>query len=221
MAAQDRGYTSSYKCHGCIQCIHNQMKGIDDIEAIPKSWIKLNRNPYPLLISFACILCVAWIGTSIIGFASSSAEGYRLFIITSILTYTIFAIVFGILTDRLEWINQEVEGVLPRIIDDITFKGYEAVLLDSYTGIVKKCVYQCHHARELKWTKRHIMDSWDEFWAAGLGCFILGAYVIGGSIYVYNNEVEVVEEEKLMKSNAPAEVPVKEDLSEPANHSES
>lgn len=64
------------------------------------------------------------------------------------------------------------------------------------------------------------MDSWDEFWAAGLGCFILGAYAIGGSIYVYNSETEAAEEEKPMKSNTPAEVPVKENLSEPVNQSE-
>jgi len=44
---------------------------------------------------------------------------------------------------------------------------------------------------EYSWLLKNIMNSWDMFWASSLACFLLGAYAIVGSIYVYNAESDI------------------------------
>jgi hypothetical protein len=90
-AARDKNYGDSYRrCHGCIQFIHEQIKdyptvleetehpstNYDSFKA--KTWLRVFRDPYSILISFACILCVAWLLTGFIGLTSNNSSGYRL-----------------------------------------------------------------------------------------------------------------------------------------------
>eukprot|EP00826_Nyctotherus_ovalis_P065202 TRINITY_DN9580_c0_g2_i10.p1 TRINITY_DN9580_c0_g2~~TRINITY_DN9580_c0_g2_i10.p1 ORF type:complete len:266 (-),score=32.09 TRINITY_DN9580_c0_g2_i10:165-962(-) len=233
LVARDKSYgDSSRRCHGCVQYIHEQIKNYPDSlrnldpndpdTTIPdegKSWLRGFRNPYPILISFACILCVLWMVTGFIGLTSKSTSEYIIFVMLAGLSYVIFAIVFGILVDRFDHINYSVDTYahayaieVPDIasmkqehytIDNIfvmgclqwCYKG-EANLIKDYM-LPNVGVYEADIGNNLvelgkyvqrSWLLKHIMDSWDIFWGSSLACFLLGAYVIAGSIYTYNTE---------------------------------
>ena len=125
----------------------------------------------------------------------------------SVLTFTIFAIVFGIILDQMEHINR----IINRFVNFGNYRqnnlgdreNIESLTFDEC--ITENCVYWCYTKVEYQsdeyqqlskeeWTRRHIMDSWDQFWSASLICFILGAYAIAGSVYAYNTSEEITKE---------------------------
>ena len=59
------------------------------------------------------------------------------------------------------------------------------LLIDKMT-FVKDCEGHCTTSND--WYIKHKDDSYQEFWGASLACFLLGAYTIIGSVYVYNTE---------------------------------
>ena len=121
----------------------------------------------------------------------------------------IFAIVFGILTDKIENINILAEEIVNQDINQAyfdTLSTHPPPAPEKYRDIVLKCLHSCHYENRLDWTRKHMMDSWEEFWGASLVCFILGAYAIAGSIYVYNNEPSnLPEDEKPIQNDAPVQ----------------
>ena len=74
LASQDRGYGKKKKCRGCMRYIHTNIPD----SGLPKNWTRTNRNPYPLLITFACILFLAWTAVGGIGYTAKDIQGYRL-----------------------------------------------------------------------------------------------------------------------------------------------
>lgn len=120
--------------------------------------------------------------------------------IMGIITFMIFAIVFGILVDKYEHILEVINNKITFDNTDVTSEDKCSVgLLDGFIDecIVEQCVNWCYYLSgdqesigllaKQKWTRRHITDSWDQFWGGSLACFLLGGYVIGASVYVYNN----------------------------------
>ena len=116
----------------------------------------------------------------------------------SIVTYVLFGVAFGILVDKIEHILEVINTKITFTDVDVISANYEAPFYDEY--LVRRCINWCHYfdinsqaiegqgiEAKKKWTKQHIMDSWDEFWGGSLAAFLLGAYVIGCSIYIYNN----------------------------------
>ena len=92
-AANDRGYGSNKSCHGCIWYINDILKELNDLTILdycgsyinehdghPKNWLKAFRNPYPLLISFACILFLCWAATGALGFIAKDSSSCKLVI---------------------------------------------------------------------------------------------------------------------------------------------
>jgi len=159
IAAHDRGEPDGdvHKCNGCIWYTHdNLMQGSGDMN----TWRRGNRDPYPILIAFGCVLFVFWLISGIVGCASSTTSGYRWYIILSVLSYTIFAVIFAIIVDKLKFVD------------------YSASTCSS------------HCQNNANWFDNHFKDSVQEFWGASLACFILGAYIIAGAVYLYNNPEE-------------------------------
>jgi len=74
IAANDKGEQdgSLYKCRGCLWYHHDYIVN----QFGDQDWKRGNRDPYPLLIAFGCILFVCWLVTGIIGLATSG-DGYK------------------------------------------------------------------------------------------------------------------------------------------------
>ena len=89
-AANDRGYGNTKFCHGCIWYTNDILKEYKNEELgtycrwnepefdPPKKFLKYARNPYPLLISFGCILFVFWAATGAIGLVANDTGGCKL-----------------------------------------------------------------------------------------------------------------------------------------------
>jgi len=109
--------------------------------------------------------------------------------IMAVVTFMVFSIVFAVLVDKFEHILEVINTKIT--FDRIDFTSdINPIFVDD--AIVEKCIDWCYslpgsyEAKE-KWIRRHIIDSWDQFWGGSLACFLLEAYVVGASIYVYNN----------------------------------
>eukprot|EP00826_Nyctotherus_ovalis_P005704 TRINITY_DN11297_c0_g8_i1.p4 TRINITY_DN11297_c0_g8~~TRINITY_DN11297_c0_g8_i1.p4 ORF type:complete len:116 (+),score=16.98 TRINITY_DN11297_c0_g8_i1:439-786(+) len=111
---------------------------------------------------------------------------------SSIGTFALFSIIFGILVARIEQINYRIMIFTSKGLAPIQPFGP----INTFDGLIMKCVYECHYEHEEKWTRRHIMGSWECFWSSSLICFILSAYTIAGSLYVYNTEPDTESEAK-------------------------
>ena len=121
---------------------------------------------------------------------------------SSILVFVIFSIIFGILVDRFEFINYEILNVVKHTAED---KPTQKSQIKSIEDLVNNCLVDCKGDGEGDWKgwfKKHIMESWELFWSCSLMCFLLGAYSIGGSIYVYNNEEDEKPLSVLKKENS-------------------
>ncbi len=81
------------------------------------------------------------------------------------ISYTIFVIIFAIITDRLRFVTKA------------------------------ECAMHCNNVNN-HWFDEHFNDSKAQFWGSSLACFILGAWVVIGSIYQYNNPEGVEANEK-------------------------
>ena len=79
--------TRKEKCYGCIKKINKIIKG-DQVNN--QRWLKSHRDPYPLLISFAIILCAGWGAVGVLGIISNNSGGYRLVIYLNVLVCDVF-----------------------------------------------------------------------------------------------------------------------------------
>lgn len=70
-----------------------------------------------------------------------------------------------------------------------------AIIADRLRFVTKaECTMHCKND-DYNWFDEHYNDSKAQFWGCSLVCFILGAYTIIGSVYLYNT-VEVAEQDK-------------------------
>ena len=127
---------------------------------------------------------------------------------SSILVFVIFSIIFGILVDRFEFINHEILQIVYTTTKTVN-KPTQKSQIKSIEDLVNNCLVGCKGNEEGDWEedwegwiKKHIMESWELFWSCSLMCFLLGAYSIGGSIYVYNNEEDEKPLSVLKKENS-------------------
>eukprot|EP00826_Nyctotherus_ovalis_P032348 TRINITY_DN2606_c0_g1_i2.p1 TRINITY_DN2606_c0_g1~~TRINITY_DN2606_c0_g1_i2.p1 ORF type:complete len:117 (-),score=25.04 TRINITY_DN2606_c0_g1_i2:18-368(-) len=103
-----------------------------------------------------------------------------------IATFVIFSIIFGILVDRFEHILEVINRRITFTSTDLGAADCNSLFIDEC--IVEQCVNWCYFLKESentdssgllakeKWTRRHIMDSWDQFWGGSLVCFLPVSY---------------------------------------------
>jgi len=156
VAANDKNSTDSsgaYQCTGCNYIYHDTLSnGSSDLN----TWLKNNRDAYPILIAFGVICGVFWMVTGGIGFIALNSDKLALIYLASgVVTYLIFVVIFPIIVEREQW-----------VMSNCTAGPTTCSLKDN-------------------WSTKHQLDSYEQFWGSSLVGFILGAYQIIGAIYLY------------------------------------
>jgi len=159
-----------YKCQGCNYIVHDALTNDYFVNAAGykystdlNTWVKSNRDPWPILIAFGVIVGVFWIITGLIGFIARTKAMAWIYLIAGILTYIIFVVIFPILIERITWANQHCN--------------------DLWNSTCKN---------DVDWLERNRFGSYEMFWGAALVGFLLGAYQIASAAYVYGHLIPEV-----------------------------
>ena len=159
VAANDKNSTDSsgaYQCTGCNYIYHDTLSnGSSDLN----TWLKNNRDAYPILIAFGVICGVFWMVTGGIGFIALNSDKLALIYLASgVVTYLIFVVIFPIIVERINWV----------------FSNSTSMSLAGTT---------CSNVDN--WYTKHMLDSTEQFWGSSLAAFILGGYQIAAAVYLY------------------------------------
>ena len=154
IAAHDRSELKDsglYKCLGCVYLYHDSITGGGDLN----TWLRDNRDAYPILIAFGCICGVFWMVTGIIGLIGNSPGVLKAYFFVGVISYLTFVVIFPIIVERFLWVSANC-GLLPIL---------------------------CKTSQD--WRLKHFGDSYEQFWGAALAGFILGAFQLGVSAYTF------------------------------------
>ena len=172
ISANDKGTGDSgdRKCRGITQLFHEALADGDFQESAALStnfddglntWVKNNKEAYPILIAFGVIIGVFWMVTGAIGFYAKGGCMAKLYLLLGVATYVIFVVLFPIIVERFTFLFDNSST-------------YGAYLWGTKGG--------CRSSSN--WTIKHQMDGYEEFWGASLVGFVLGAYQIAAAIYL-------------------------------------
>ena len=180
IAANDRGNDDAgrYQCRGCNYLFHDALAndkvkfGNSDLN----TWVKNNRNPYPILIAFGVILGVFWMVTGAIGFLAGTKFMAWIYLIVGVVTYIMFVVIFPIIVERISFVQST----------------YCQSLWNASCKI------------DSDWTVKHSLESYQHFWGAALVGFLLGAYQIASATYlIHENERPVLESQPAIIATKP------------------
>ena len=165
IAAHDKGTDDGgYSCHGCNYLYHEAADaGSLGYSSDLTDWLKINRDPFGIMVAFGVIIGATWMITSAIGFFAATKYMAWVYLFLGVFAYILLAVLFPIIIERIQY-----------------------VLSSCSVLWATRC------KADPEWRVRHMWDSLEQFWGISLVGFVIGAFQIASAAYLIHENEEPV-----------------------------